>query len=74
MSQSKSRRDDEPKKKENGFEKRFGSRHHSYSRKLWKTMKIRQVCEKTRFWIQELVTRREGVSTLQRPSEGGTFN
>jgi len=30
--------------------------------------------QKTRFWIRELVTRREGVSTLQRPPEGGTFN
>jgi len=29
---------------------------------------------KTIFWIQELVTRREGVSTLPRPPEGGTFN
>jgi len=29
---------------------------------------------KTRFQIRESVTRREGVSTLQRPPEGGTFN
>jgi len=29
---------------------------------------------KTRFWIWESVTRREGVSTLQRPPKGGTFN
>ena len=36
-------------KKENGFKKRFGSRHHSYSGKLWKTIKIRQVCEKPYF-------------------------
>jgi len=35
--------------KENEFEKRFGSRHHSYSGKLWKTIKIRQVCEKPDF-------------------------
>jgi len=35
--------------KENGFGKRFGSRHHSYSGKLWKTIKIRQVCEKPYF-------------------------
>jgi len=61
-------------KKENGFEKKIWSRHHSYSGKLWKTIKIRQVCEKTRFWIRESVTRREGVSTLPRPPEGGTFN
>jgi len=33
-------------KKENGFEKEIWSRHHSYSGKLWKTIKIRQVCEK----------------------------
>jgi len=30
--------------------------------------------QKTRFWIRESVTRREGVNTLPRPSEGGTFN
>jgi len=48
MLQPGSRRDDEPKKK-NRFEKRFGSRHHSYSRKLWKTIMIRQVCEKPDF-------------------------
>jgi len=36
-------------KKENGFKKRFGSRHHSYSGKLWKTIKITQVCEKQDF-------------------------
>jgi len=42
--------------------------------KLWKIIKIKQVCEKPDFWIRELVTRREGVSTLQRPPEGGTFN
>jgi len=29
---------------------------------------------KTRFWIRESVTRRESVSTLQHPLEGGTFN
>jgi len=29
---------------------------------------------KTRFWIRESVTRKEGVSTLLRPPEGGTFN
>jgi len=36
-------------KKENGFEKEIWSRHHSYSRKLWKTMKIRQVYKKPDF-------------------------
>jgi len=29
---------------------------------------------KTRFWIRESVTRREGINTLPRPPEGGTFN
>jgi len=29
---------------------------------------------KTRFWIRESVTRRKGVSTLQRPTKGGTIN
>jgi len=29
---------------------------------------------KTRFWIRESITRREGVNTLQRPPKGGTFN
>jgi len=48
LSQPESRRDDESKKK-NGFEKEIWSRHHSYSEKLWKTMKIKQVCEKTDF-------------------------
>ena len=36
-------------KKENRFEKKTWSRHHSYSGKLWKTIKIRQVCEKLDF-------------------------
>ena len=74
MSQPESRSDDEPKRKHE-FEKEIWSRHHSYSGKLWKTIKIKQVCEKkTKFWIRESVTRREGVSTLPRPPEGGTFN
>jgi len=34
------------KKIENEFEKEIWSRHHSYYGKLWKTIKIRQVCEK----------------------------
>jgi len=29
---------------------------------------------KTRFWIQESVTRREGISNLLRPSKGHTYN
>jgi len=29
---------------------------------------------KTKFRVRESVTRREGISTLQRPSKGGTFN
>ena len=29
---------------------------------------------KTRFSIRESITRREGITTLQRPPEGGTFN
>jgi len=29
---------------------------------------------KTRFWIRESITRRKGITTLQRPPEGGTFN
>jgi len=29
---------------------------------------------KTRFWIRESITRREGITTLQRLPEGGTFN
>jgi len=33
-------------------------------------MKIKQVCEKPKFWVRELITRREGVSTLQCPPEG----
>jgi len=38
------------KKRKRVFKKkRFGSRHHSYSGKLWKTIKIRQVCEKQDF-------------------------
>jgi len=60
-------------KKENGFEKRFGVATIVISGKLWKTIKIKQVYEKQDFWIQELVTRKEGVSTLQRLPEG-TFN
>jgi len=36
-------------------------------------MKIKQVCEKPDYWVRESITRREGVSTLQRPLEGGTF-
>ena len=45
MSQPESRSDDEPKRKHE-FEKEIWSRHHSYSGKLWKTIKIKQVCEK----------------------------
>jgi len=47
LSQSESRRDNEPKKK-TGL-KEIWSRHHSYSGKLWKTIKIKQVCEKPDF-------------------------
>jgi len=47
VSQPESRRDDEPKNKT--FEKEIWSRHHSYYGKLWKTIKIRQVCEKLDF-------------------------
>jgi len=35
--------------KENGFKKEIWSRHHSYSGKLWKTIKVKQVCEKPDF-------------------------
>ena len=48
LSQSESRSDDEPKRKRE-FEKEIWSRHHSYSGKLWKTIKIKQVCEKSDF-------------------------
>jgi len=48
VSQPESRRGGEPKK-ENGFKKEIWSRHHSYSGKLWKTIKIKQVCEKLDF-------------------------
>jgi len=61
-------------KKENVFKKRFGVATIVISEKLWKTIKIKQACEKLDFWIRESVTHREGVSTLQRPPEGGTFN
>jgi len=61
-------------KKENEFRKRFGVATIVISGKLWKTIKINQVCEKPDFWIRESVTRRESVSTLQRPPESGTFN
>jgi len=57
--------------------KRYWSCHYSYSRKLWKTMETHEKkasLQKTRFWILELVTRRECVSTLQRPSDDSTFN
>jgi len=75
LSQPESRRDDEPKKK-TGLKKEIWSRHHSYFGKLWKTIKIRQVCKKKKkkFWIRESITRKEGVSTLQRPHKDGTFN
>jgi len=42
---------------------RVWSRHHSYYRKLWKTMKREQGLRKTRFWVRESVTRGEGIST-----------
>ena len=47
---------------------RVWSRHHSYYRKLWKTIKKKQALRKTRFWVQESVTWREGISTPQCPS------
>ena len=65
VSQPKSWRDDKPKIK---FEKEFWSRHHSYYRKLWKTIKKEQGLRKTRFWVRESVTRGEGISTPQRSS------
>jgi len=58
-------------KKETSLKKRLWSRHHSL---FWKIMKIKQVCEKPDFWVRELITCREGVSTLQCPPEGDTFN
>jgi len=57
-------------KKETSLKKRLLSRHHSL---FWKTMKIKQVCEKLEFWVRELITRREFDSTLQCPPEGDTF-
>jgi len=36
--------------------------------------KKKQGLQKTRFWIWELDTRGEGISTPQRPSKDGTFN
>jgi len=54
-------------KKETSLKKRYWSRQHSL---FWKNMKIKQVCEKPKFWVRELITRREGVSTLQCPPEG----
>jgi len=42
VSQPKSRRDDEPKIK---YKKEIWSRHHSYYRKLWKTIKKSKVYE-----------------------------
>jgi len=45
---------------------------------FWKTMENHEnktsLRKKPDFWIRESITRREGVSTLPRPSEGGTFN
>jgi len=65
LSQPKSRRDDEPKIKI--WKNRVWSRHHSYYRKLWKTIK-KPRSAKTRFWVWESITRGEGISTPQRPS------
>jgi len=73
FSQPELRREGEPKRKV-GFKKRLGVATTVIFGKLWKTIKIKQVCEKPDFWIWESVTRMEGVSTLQRPPEGGTFN
>jgi len=67
-------RDGMTNQKENGFKKRLEIATTVIFGKLWKTIKIKQVCEKPDCWIRESVTRRKGVSTLQRPPEGGTFN
>jgi len=47
VSQPKSWRDDEPKIKI--CKNRVWSRHHSYYRKLWKTIKKSKVCKKPDF-------------------------
>jgi len=73
LSQPESRPEGEPKKK-TGFKKRLEVATTAILGKLWKPIKIKQVCKKPDFWIRESVTRRKGVSNLQRPSEGGTFN
>jgi len=38
-----------------------------------KNLKNKTSLRTTRFWIWESVTRKEGVNSLQRPSEGGTL-
>jgi len=73
VSQPESRREGESKK-ETGLKKRLGVATIVIFGKLWKTIKIKQVYKKPDFWVQESVMRREGVSTLQRPPKGGTFN
>jgi len=70
--QPESRREGEPKKK-TGLKKDLGVA----TIVILETMENHQnktSLRKTKFWIRESVTRREGVSTLQRPPKGGTFN
>jgi len=56
-------------KKNKIFKNRVWSRHHSL---FWKSKeklkKIKQGLRKTKFWVRESVTRREGISTPQRLS------
>ena len=66
VSQPKVRRDGEPNIKI--CKNRVWSRHHSYYRKLWKTIKNEQGLRKTRFWVRDSVSHGEGISTPQRPS------
>jgi len=55
------------------MEKEIRGRHHSL---FWKTENHKNKIKsaKTKFRVRESVTRKEGISTLQRPSKGGTFN
>ena len=61
-------------KKEIGLKIEIWSRHHNL---FWKTMKNHKdklKSTKIRSRVQESVTRGKGISTLQRPSKGDTFN
>jgi len=48
--------------------------HHSLFGKTMENNNDKTKSAKTRFWIQESVTRREGISNLLRPSKGHTYN